>query len=176
MHRYNQKTYFTEDLKLNRGHNIATIDHPFTLHGFGIGRRTQSLLGKPGLFSKAELRSLRRFWGMKEDMAPVSSGFSGLLFALYACSDVSLYGFDLAGVHPGHYFNDTRDGVVARVAELLQREPHRYASYSVDPGLYGFNASFIREQYTSDKTAHPFQIERGIIRAWADSGCLNVRR
>ena len=174
IHRYNQKGYFLEDLRLNLGYNIATLDHPFTLHGFGMGRRVQSVLSKGGMFDDAELQSLHRFAAMKDEKAPVSSGFSGLLFAMYACSHVSLYGFDVEGTHPGHYYNDTRDGVVARVAELLRREPIRKDSFSVDPGLFGFDVTFIRDQYTREKSDHPFQLERGIIRAWTESGCLRA--
>ena len=67
----------------------------------------------------------------------VSSGFAGLLFAMHACSSVSLYGFDLAGSTPGHYFDDATEGIVARLQELLVREPRRKGSLSVDPGIEG---------------------------------------
>ena len=172
IHRYNANEYFTEDLQLNRGYNIATLDHHLSLHGFGLARRVNNVLGKAGMFTRAQLRSLQRFHGMKEFHTPVSSGFSGLLFAMYACSDVSLYGFDLEGAHPGHYYNDAEHGVVVRVADLLRREPHRNASFSVDSGLLGHGVSFIRDQYTREKSDHPFELERGIIRAWSDSKCF----
>ena len=173
IHRYNTNEYFTEDLQLNRGYNIATLDHHLSLHGFGLARRVNNVLGKAGMFTRAQLRSLRRFQDAGKRMeAPVSSGFSGLLFAMYACSDVSLYGFDLEGAHPGHYYNDAEHGVVVRVADLLRREPHRNASFSVDSGLLGHGVSFIRDQYTREKSDHPFELERGIIRAWSDSKCF----
>ena len=60
------------------------------------------------------------------------------------------------------------------VAELLRREPIRKDSFSVDPGLFGFDVTFIRDQYTREKSDHPFQLERGIIRAWTESGCLRA--
>lgn len=179
IHRYNTNDYFTEDLQLNRGYNIATLDHHLSLHGFGLARRVNSVLGKAGMFTRAQLRSLRRFQDAgKKTQAPVSSGFSGLLFAMYACSEVSLYGFDLEGGHPGHYYNDSKHGVVVRVADLLRREPHRKASFSVDPGLYGPGSSMtpsdtIRDQYTRQRSEHPFEMERGIIRAWSESKCFS---
>ena len=180
IHRYNTNDYFTEDLQLNRGYNIATLDHHFSLHGFGLARRVKSVLGTTGMFTRAQLRSLRRFEDavQKAKTSPVSSGFSGLLFAMYACSDVSLYGFDLEGGHPGHYYNDSKHGVVVRVADLLRREPHRHASFSVDSGLYGPGSSrtpsdSIRDQYTRERSEHPIEVERGIIRAWAESGCFS---
>lgn len=179
IHRYNTNDYFTEDLQLNRGYNIATLDHHLSLHGFGLARRVNNVLGRAGMFTRAQLRSLRRFHDAgKKTQAPVSSGFSGLLFAMYACSDVSLYGFDLKGGHPGHYYNDSKHGVVVRVADLLRREPHRNASFSVDSGLYGPGSSMtpsdtIRDQYTRERSEHPFEIERGIIRAWSESKCFS---
>ena len=179
IHRYNTNEYFTEDLQLNRGYNIATLDHHLSLHGFGLARRVNNVLGKAGMFTRAQLRSLRRFQDAgKKTQAPVSSGFSGLLFAMYACSDVSLYGFDLEGGHPGHYYNDSKHGVVVRVAALLRREPHRNASFSVDSGLYGPGSSMtpsdtIRDQYTRGRSDHPFEMERGIIRAWSESKCFS---
>ena len=58
---------------------------------------------------------------------------------MHACSSVSLYGFDLAGSTPGHYFDDATEGIVARLQELLVREPWRKGSLSVDPGIEGVN-------------------------------------
>jgi len=180
MHRYNSRTYFDEDLQLNGGFNIATLDHPFQLHGFGMARRVKKALTKRSnattKFTQAEREGLsQRYGSVKSPLAPISSGFSGVLFAMYACSDVSVYGFDLLGEHPGHYFNDTRDGVVARLAELRAREPRRTGTFSVDPGLHGTSkVEIIREQYTDEEPEHPFQLERGLIRAWRDSGCLTT--
>ena len=180
IHRYNTNDYFTEDLQLNRGYNIATLDHHLSLHGFGLARRVNHVLfKKPGMFTRAQLQSLRRFHDIgKRAQAPISSGFSGVLFAMYACSDVSLYGFDLEGGHPGHYYNDSTHGIVAHLANLLQREPQRNASSSVNSGLHGHGSSMtasdtIRDQYTRERSDHPFEIERGIIRAWTESKCFS---
>ena len=180
MHRYNSRAYFNEDLELNGAFNIATLDHPFQLHGFGMARRVKKALTRRSNattnFTEAEREGLsQRYGSIKRPLAPISSGFSGVLFAMYACSDVSVYGFDLQGEHPGHYFNDTRDGVVARLAELKAREPRRTGTFSVDPGLHGTSkVEIIREQYTDEEPEHPFQLERGLIRAWRNSGCLKT--
>ena len=133
------------------------------------------------MFTRAQLQSLGRFHDIgKRAQAPISSGFSGVLFAMYACSDVSLYGFDLEGGHPGHYYNDSTHGIVAHLANLLQREPQRNASSSVNSGLHGHGSSrtasdTIRDQYTRERSDHPFEIERGIIRAWTESKCFIAR-
>lgn len=175
MHRYNYKKYFEEDIRLNGGYNIATLDHAFQLHGFGLARRVKRALSRRSKYTAAELGGLKKYERQKKMLAPITSGFSGLLFAMYACSEVSLYGFDLAGLFPGHYFNDTREGIMAHLAELTRREPHRKASFSVDPGLYGTTkVDIINEQYTDDDPEHPIHLERGIIRAWKDSSCLRT--
>ena len=36
IHRYNTNDYFTEDLQLNRGYNIATLDHGTISHCTGL--------------------------------------------------------------------------------------------------------------------------------------------
>ena len=80
--------------------------------------------------------------------------------------------------HPGHYYNDSTHGIVAHLANLLQREPQRNASSSVNSGLHGHGSSMtasdtIRDQYTRGRSDHPFEMERGIIRAWSESKCFS---
>lgn len=146
--------------------------------------------------SESELASLNKYaWG--HERLSISSGFSGLLWAMHACRSVSLYGFDLAGGSPGHYFDDATEGVVARLQDLLSREPHRRRSLSVDPGIEGvsFMSSrrtswrrerakhamraegyrrWIAQQYTNETASHPYPLERGLLRIFAERGCIRL--
>uniref|UniRef100_A0A7S3F6V3 Uncharacterized protein n=1 Tax=Haptolina ericina TaxID=156174 RepID=A0A7S3F6V3_9EUKA len=127
----------------------------------------------------------------------ISSGFAGLLFAMHACSRVSVYGYDLTGHHPGHYFNDATEGIVARLQEQVIQEPHRMNSLSVDPGIEGVQLrstrlgrshhaehaaeyrSFIEKQYTGTSnatTSHPYLLERGLTQILVEAGCVRLRR
>ena len=109
---------------------------------------------------------------------------------------MSVYGYDLTGKHPCHYFNDATEGIVARLQEQLVLEPERNNSLSVDPGIEGLRLepsrpqshhhadhadqyrAFIEKQYTGDASinmSHPYVLERGLTQMFVEGGCLQLR-
>lgn len=57
---------------------------------------------------------------------PVSAGMRALLVCLRLCGSVSLFGFDLDGSAPGHYYDDETEGVVPALLALANAEPSRF--------------------------------------------------
>ena len=194
LHRYNNREYFDEDLKLNRGFPIATLEHLFAKTGLNLQLRLGLLLKRMKKeVSKREFARLAAFRYAHPFMTH-STGFGGLLFAMHACSEVSVYGYDVSGSHPGHYFNDATEGSVARLQEQVVREPFRLNSLSVDPGIEGVKLdsrmpssahhadrateyrTWIEQQYTNTTPAHPYPLERGLIRMFVERGCVQLHQ
>ena len=192
-----------------QGYPIATLETHFRTGYFLRNARAFSLAGfvtktirqiRQNATSDAQRGDLNQYaWG--HERLSISSGFSGLLFAMHACSEVSLYGFDLGGGSPGHYFDDATEGIVSRLEELARKEPRRRKSLSVDPGIQGLTFSalprgrrrqdrgkqggitagrareyrrWIEQQYTNETTSHPYTLERGLLRMFAERGCIRL--
>lgn len=196
IHRYNNPTYLEEDLRLNTAYPIVTLEHYFARSAFLLGmhasKTAKLLIQNATPVERVELRRYR--WG--DDRLAISSGFAGLLFAMQACRSVTVYGFDLTGSSPGHYFDDTSEGVVAKLQEILVREPGRKQSLSIDPGIDGVSFSspsnlleqekarhasqahvyraWIKQQYASSTPSHPYVLERGVLRMFAEHGCIEL--
>lgn len=205
IHRYNNVKYLQEDRTLNRAFPIAALEPYFARTSFSLRARARAAiaqaLGRQGAAAPdaADAKELRRYHA--QTMA--SSGFAGVLYSLHRCSAVSLYGFDLNGSTPGHYFSDTSEGVIPRLQTQLLREPHRRASFSVDTGIAGVRLlhpddlsklpvhrrerlldfsrrdaevrDFISQQYSNSTTEqHPFTLERGLLRAFTERGCVRL--
>jgi hypothetical protein len=58
----------------------------------------------------------------------VSSGMIGLLLGLHQCGSLSLFGFDLDGAAPGHYYDDEQEGIGPELLALARAEPGRLES------------------------------------------------
>jgi hypothetical protein len=96
VHRYNSRNYAVEDRSANRQYTIVRL----------IAKPLQMI----GTHGKKRI---------------MTSGLAAVLLATYACANVSIFGFDLAGVSQGHYYDDERVGLVANINELLRREMWR---------------------------------------------------
>jgi hypothetical protein len=69
--------------------------------------------------------SLLTAFGQSPHNRSLSAGTQTAILALRLCSRVSLFGFDLAGRAPGHYFDDETDGIVPALLQLAREAPER---------------------------------------------------
>lgn len=65
----------------------------------------------------------------------VSAGMRGVLLCLRLCGAVHLFGYDLDGGSPGHYYDDETEGIVPAHLALAAAEPERLR---VAPATLGF--------------------------------------
>lgn len=47
------------------------------------------------------------------------------MLAIQLCKRVFSHGLDIAGLYPGHYFDDVHEGIVSNMRSLEQRDPWR---------------------------------------------------
>lgn len=67
----------------------------------------------------------------------VSGGMRGALLCLRLCGSLTLYGFDLDGRNPGHYYDDEREGIVPAHLALAAAEPARLRTAPATLGFGG---------------------------------------
>jgi hypothetical protein len=129
-----------------------------------------------------------------------SSGIAGVVLLMRSCASVSMYGFDLSGSSPGHYFDEEAEGLLPNVRALLAREPWRLqlAPHSVyapsvvsrpqPPGADGSSRPPVVEAKTAgaynqlvvadyikmntSNANHNLRLERSALQSFIDAGCL----
>jgi hypothetical protein len=131
-----------------------------------------------------------------------SSGVAGMVLLMRSCASVSMYGFDLSGNAPGHYFDEEMEWLLPNVRMLLASEPWRLqlAPHSVQapniaieeqppgadgssrpplvkvtkPGAYNqlVVADYIRMNQTADQVNHNLGLERAALKDFIAAGCL----
>lgn len=129
-----------------------------------------------------------------------SSGIAGALLLMRSCAGVSMYGFDLNGNSPGHYFDEEIEGLLPNMRTLLREEPWRLelAPHSLyapkinqkqqrrgadgrmvpptlelkAPGAYN---ALVRSKYVAMNASagnHNLQLERAALYSFIKAGCL----
>lgn len=96
IHRYQSREREQEDALTVGNYSIVAVNSWPTSH---IGTR-------------------RRYWYP-------SSGIAGVILLLRICTNVSLYGFDTTGSHPGHYYDEEKEGLLINLRQLIHDEPWR---------------------------------------------------
>ena len=130
-----------------------------------------------------------------------SSGYAGVVAMMKSCASVSLYGFDLHGVAPGHYFDDSTEGHAAAMRESVATEPWRVTrapdslklprgvlklvggrngtQYQVVEAYPGAYAAYITRDYKEHylkSLNHDFRTERETLLAFVKAGCVSSAR
>jgi len=176
--------------------------HAVVLHRYYSPALKEEDLIANGNFSVVELtgRPLLRIGRGRRLWFP-SSGIAGVVFLLKSCTNVSLYGFDLAGKAPGHYFDDSTEGHAAAMINLVAKEPWRLKlaphSLRIPKGVLqvrtGLDASsgkqrlavseiskgaykrFIERDYEklyAKNAQHNLKLERNTLLAFIAAGCV----
>jgi hypothetical protein len=96
VHRYSSRRYARDDIVGNCNRSVVRLVAPWLLS-----------------LGKGKTRRL------------TTSGLVGVMLGMLACSNVTIFGFDLAGASRGHYFDDERSGLIYNLQQLTRHEPWR---------------------------------------------------
>jgi hypothetical protein len=140
--------------------------------------------------------------GLGQKLHFPSSGMAGIIFMLKTCASVSLYGFDINSSAPGHYYDDSTDGLTAAMKSLVATEPWRLKlapnslriprgtlkvtkkvandgskTFVVSETMDGAYTRYINQNYRKSyenpkRSAHNFMLERNAIRDLVTAGCV----